>query len=102
MADTNRSVSYTTQENATGAAEPTLPASAVPRRFLLREYADPLQAMLPALADALAMLDGDLAEGPVRELEARNFALGRQAVLHVRNRRVRHEQRAADLQQRRR
>src|SRR5262249_29901040 len=63
---------------------------------------DPVEAVFPPASDALADLLRNRPHRPVHELEARARAVGRQPVLDVVDARERHEQRPAQLQQRRR
>ena len=66
------------------------------------DLGDPLEAVVPPVADVLADLVRDRPHRPVRELEARAVAVGRQPVLDVVDARERHEHRPAQLQERRR
>src|SRR5438477_11221284 len=76
--------------------------SALAAPWTLGEFANSLNLVPPALAHAVTMLWRDQPHSFVRELEARAAAFGRQSILHVIDRGVRHRHRPADFQQRRR
>jgi len=50
---------------------------------------DPLESVVPSVPDALANFGRDRPRGAVRELESCTFAIGRQPILHVIDRRER-------------
>src|SRR6185437_7547029 len=68
----------------------------------LSQVANAFEPELPALRDAVAVLGKDQADGPVLEFETCHVSFGFEAVLQMVGRGVRHHQRPADLQQRRR
>src|SRR5271166_164352 len=67
-----------------------------------RQLANAFQPVLPAFGQAVAMFGQDQSHGAVEEHKARHAPLRLQAVLQVIERRVRHHQRPANLQERRR
>src|SRR5262245_60239593 len=67
-----------------------------------RQLANALQPVLPALRQSVAMFGEDQSHGAVEEHKARQAPLRLQAVFEVIERRVRHHQRPANLQERRR
>ena len=60
-----------------------------------------LQLVVPSMFDAFAVRGVDFTDRSVAKLQGCFAVLLYQPVLHVRNRRVGHEQRAADLEERR-
>src|ERR1700722_7733034 len=68
----------------------------------LRQLANSLQPVLPAFGQAVAMFGQDQSQGAVEEHQARNASLRVEAVLQVIDRRVRHHERPANLQEGRR